>query len=106
MPMSAMLTLGRVAVHGSRFPVAHSSNSARQGVSQSLRRFVGTTHGELDLLVHLAGQTPGLILRPHKVRFLCDVRCGAVPSDSWCVSECVDRAGEEQHGSIGNLHSW
>ena len=67
-----MLALGRVAVQRSRFPVAHSSDSARQGSGQSLGRVAGTTHSELDLLVDLAGQAPGLILRPHEVRFLCD----------------------------------
>ena len=92
-----MLGLGRVAVHRSRFPITHSSNSARQGSSQSLGRLHGTTHGEFDLLVNLAGQTPGLILRPHEVRFLFDACCRPAPSQSWCVSECFDRAGEEQH---------
>ena len=64
-----MIGLGRVAVHRSRFPVTHSSNSAWQGSSQSLGRLPGTTYGELDLLVDVASQTPGLILRPHEVRF-------------------------------------
>jgi hypothetical protein len=64
--------LGRVAVQRSRFPVAHSSDRARQGFSQSLGRVPGTTHRELDLFVDLASQTPGMILRPHEVRFLGD----------------------------------
>ena len=83
----------------------HSSNSTGKGFSQSLGRVDGTTHGELDLLVDLAGQAPGLILGPHEVRFLIAALRGAVPSQSWCVSECFDRAGEQQHGSIGNVHS-
>ena len=64
--------LGRVAVKGSRLSVADSSNTARKGSSQSLGRVAGTTHGELDLLLDIAGHTPGMILRPHEVRFLCD----------------------------------
>ena len=100
-----MLGLGRVAVHRSRFPITHSSNSARQGSGQSLGRLHGTTHGEFDLLVDLAGQTPGLILRPREVRFLFDACHRPVPSQGWCVSECFDRAGEEQHHSMRNLHS-
>ena len=47
----------------------------------------------------------GLILRPHEVRFLCDACRRPVPSQSWCVSECFDRAGEKQHRSIRDLHS-
>ena len=100
-----MLRLGRVAVHRSRFPVTRSPDSARQGSRQSLGRLLGTTHGELDLLVNLAGQAPGLILRPHQVRFLPDARGRPVPSQRWCVSQCFDRAGEQQHRPIGNLHA-
>lgn len=99
-----MLELGRIAVHRSRFPVTHSPNSARQGSGQSLGRLPGTAHGELDLLVDLTGQTPGLILRPHQVRFLRAFRRPA-PGQCWCVAECVDRAGEQQHYPIWNLHS-
>jgi hypothetical protein len=99
-----VLALVPLAVQGSRLPVAHSSNSTRQGSSQSLGRVDGASHGELDLLVDLAGQAPGLILGPHEVRFLIAALRGTVPSQSWCVSECFDRAGEQQHGSIGNLH--
>src|ERR1700735_234268 len=47
--------LGVVTVHRSRFPVTHSSNSAWQGSTQSLRRLLGTTDGGLDLLVDFAG---------------------------------------------------
>ena len=100
-----MLGLGRVAVHRSRFPVTHSSDSSGQNSGQSLGRLAGTTHGELDLLVDLARQTPGLVFRPHEVRFLRDTCCRPVPGQSRCVSERFDRAGEEQHRSIRNLHS-
>ena len=100
-----MLGLGRVAVHRSRFPVAHSPNSAGQGSSQGLGGLRGTAHGELDLLVDLAGQAPGMIVRPHQVRFLSDACCRAVPSQSWRVSERLDRAGEQQHRPMRNLHS-
>jgi hypothetical protein len=99
-----MLGLGRVAVQRSRFPVTHPPDSARQGSRQSLGRLPRTTHGELDLLVNLAGQAPGLILRPHQVRVLKDARCGPVPGHSRCVSECLDRAGEQQHHPMGDLH--
>ena len=85
-----MLSLGRVAVDRSRFPEVHSPNSAGQVSGQSLGRVAGTTDSELDLLVDLAGKAPGLILRPDELRFLCDALCRAVPSHSWCVSECFD----------------
>ena len=65
-----------------------------QGSGQTLGRLPGTIHGELDLL---AGQAPGLILRPHQVRFLSGACGRPIPSQSWCVSECFDRAGEQQH---------
>jgi len=100
-----MLALGGVAVQRCRFPVVHPSDSTGQGSSQSLGRVDGASHGELDLLVDLAGQAPGLILGPHEVRFLIALR-GAVPSQSWCVSEYADRAGEQQHRSMRNRHSW
>ena len=82
----------------------HSPYSAGQGSGQSLGRLRGTTHRELDLLVDLAGQAPGLILRPHEVRFLKDLCRRAVPSQSGCVSECFDRAGEQQHRPVRDLH--
>jgi hypothetical protein len=100
-----MLSLGRVAVERSRFPEQHSPNSALQVSGQSLGRVAGTTDSELDLLVDLAGKAPGLILRPDELRFLYDALCRAVPSHSWCVSECFDRAGEKQHRSMRDLHS-
>ena len=59
-----MLALGGVAVQRCRFPVVHPSDSTGQGSSQSLGRVDGASHGELDLLVDLAGQAPGLILVP------------------------------------------
>jgi len=65
-----MLALGGVAVQRCRFPVVHPSDSTGQGSSQSLGRVDGASHGELDLLVDLARQAPGLILGPHEVRFL------------------------------------
>ncbi len=74
-----MLALGGAAVQRCRFPVVHPSDSTGQGSSQSLGRVDGASHGELDLLVDLAGQAPGLILGPHEVRFLIALR-GAVPS--------------------------
>src|SRR5262249_25086683 len=89
-----MLALGRVAVHGSPFPVPHSPDSAGQSSGQSLGGLPGTTHGELDLFVDLAGQAPRFILRPHEMRFLCEACRNPVPSQSWCVSECFDGAGE------------
>ncbi len=100
-----MLALGAVAVQRCRFPVVHSSDSTGHGPSQSLGRVDRASHGELDLLVDLACQAPGMILGPHEVRFLIAVLRRAVPSQSWCVSEYSERAGEQQHGSIGNLHS-
>jgi hypothetical protein len=81
-----MLVLGRVAVQGCWVPVMNSSDSTGQGSSQSLGRVDGTSHGELDLLVDLAGQAPGLILGPHEVRFLVALR-RAVPSQMRRVSE-------------------
>jgi hypothetical protein len=101
-----MLVLGAVAVQRCRFPVVHPSYSTGQGSSQSLGRVDGASNGELDLLVDLAGQAPGLILGPHEVRFLIAALRGAVPSQSWCVSEYSDGAGEQQHRSMRNLHSW
>jgi hypothetical protein len=89
-----MLALGGVAVQRCRFPVVHRSDSTGQGSSKSLGRVEGASHGELDLLVDLAGQAPGLILGPHEVRFLIAALHGAVPSQSWCVSEYSDRTGE------------
>src|SRR6266516_5270373 len=100
-----MLALGGAAVQRCRFPVVHPSDSTGQGSSQSLGRVEGASHGELALLVDLAGQAPGLILGPYEVRFLIALR-GAVPSQSWCASEYSDRTGEEQHRSMRNLHSW
>jgi len=97
--------LGRVAVQRSWFPVPRSPDSAGQGSGQCQGRLLGTTHGELDFLIDFAGQTPGLILRPHQVRLLRDARCRPVPSQSWCVSERFDGAGEQQHRPIRNLHS-
>ena len=99
-----MLALGGVAVQRCRFPVVDPSDRTGQGSIQSLGRVEGATHGELDLLVDLAGQAPGLILGPHEVRFLIALR-GAVLRQSGCVSECSDRAGEQQHHSLRNLHS-
>ena len=101
-----MLALAGVAVQRCRFPVVHPSDSTGQGSSQSLGRVEGASDGELDLLVDLAGQTPGLILGPNEVRFLIATLRGAVPSESWCVSEYSDRAGEQQHLSMRNRHSW
>jgi hypothetical protein len=100
-----MLGLSRVAVQRSRFPVTHSSHYARQGSGQSLGRLLGTTHSELDLLVDLVGQTPRLIFRPHEVRSLAAACCRPIPSQGRCVSECFDRAGEQQHRSVRNLHA-
>src|SRR5665647_2829895 len=62
--------LGGVAVQRCRFPVVDPSGGTGQGSGQSLGRVVGTSHGELDLLVDLAGQAPSLVLWPHEVRFL------------------------------------
>ena len=100
-----VLGLGRVAVQRSWFPVMRSPDSTRQGSGQCLGRLPGTAHGELDLLVDLAGQAPRLILRPHQVRLLRHPCCRPVPSQSRCVSERFDRAGEQHHRSIRNLHS-
>ena len=100
-----MLALGGVAVQRCRFPVVHPSDSTGQGSSQSLGSVDGASHAELDLLVDLAGQAPGLILGSHEVRFLIAALRGAVPSQSWCVPESFNGAGEQQHRSIGNLHS-
>ena len=100
-----MRGLGRVAVQRGRFPVPRAPDSAGQGAGQSLGRRRGAAHGELDLLVDVAGQAPGLILRPHKVRVLKDTCRRSVPSQSWCVSEYFDRAGEQQHRPVGNVHS-
>jgi hypothetical protein len=101
-----MLVLGRVAVQRCWVPVVNPSDSTGQGSSQSLGRVYGTSHRELDLLVDLAGQAPGLILWPHEVRFLITALRRAVPSQSRRVSEYSDRAGEQQYRSIRNLHSW
>jgi hypothetical protein len=96
--------LGAVAVQRCLFPVMHSSDSTGQGSSQPLEGIDGASHGEFDLLVDFAGQAPGLILGPHQVRFLIALR-GAVPSQGWCVSEYSDRAGEQQHRSMRDLHA-
>jgi hypothetical protein len=82
-------------------PVLNPSDSSGQGSSQTLGRIEGTPHGELDLFVDIAGQTPRLILWPHEVRFLV-ASCSAVPGQSWCVSENPDRSGEQQHRSMWN----
>ena len=100
-----MLALGGVAVQRCRFPVVDPSDRTGQGSIQSLGRVEGASHGELDLLVDLAGQAPGLILGPHEVRFLIALR-GAVSRQSGCVAEYSDWAGEQQHRSMRNLHSW
>ena len=97
--------LGGVAVQRSRIPVVNPSDSTGQGPSQSLGSLDGTAHGELDFLVDLAGQAPGLILGPHEVRFLIALR-RAVPSQVRRVSEHSDRSGEQQHRSMRNRHSW
>ena len=97
-----MLGLALVAVHRSRFPVSHLPNGARQGFSQSLGRLLGTTHGELNLLVDVAGQTPGLILRPHEMRFLCVAFCTRVPSHSRRVFERFNASASDHMHSQAN----
>ena len=82
-----------------------SPDGARQGSGQSLARLRRTADGELDLLVDLAGQAPGLILWPYQVRCRSAARYRAEPSQSWCVSECFDRAGEQQHRPVGNVYA-
>ncbi len=105
-PMCVLLVLGPIAVQRCWFPIAHPSDSTGQRSRESLGRLDGTSHGELDLLVDLAGQAPGLIAGPHEVRFLVTALRRAVPRQSWGVSQHFDRAGEEQHCSIRNVHAW
>jgi hypothetical protein len=69
------VALGRVAIERRRLSVPHSSNPHRQGASELLGGGVGATDGELDLLVDLAGEAPGSILRPHEVRCLIVTCC-------------------------------
>jgi hypothetical protein len=70
--MSGCGPLGGVAVQPGRVSVVNPSTG--QGSSQSLGGVDGASHGELDFLVHLAGQAPGLILGPHEVRLLIALR--------------------------------
>jgi hypothetical protein len=97
--------LGGIAVQRCRVPVVNPSDSTGQGSSQSSGCVDGTSHGELDFLVDLASQAPGLILGPHEVRFLIVLR-RAVPGQGWRVSEYSDRSGEQQHRSMRDRHSW
>jgi len=62
-----------------------------------MERIEGAAQGELDLLVDLAGQAPGLILGPDVVRLCLEALRRAVPDERWRVSELVDAAGEEEH---------
>ena len=101
-----MLGLQLVAVQRSRFPVGGASNRAGQCCDQSLSGVAGATRGELDLLVDLAGQTPGLIFGPHQVRLLIAALRGSIPSQRWCVSEYLNGSGEQQHGAMRNRHPW
>lgn len=103
-PMSRCRRSSGIAVQRCRLPVVHRADGTGQGSGQSSGRVDGAAHGELDLLVDLAGQAPGLVLGPHEVRFLIALRA-AVPSQSGRVSEYSDRAGEQQHRSMRNVHS-
>jgi hypothetical protein len=94
-----------VTVHGCRIPVVHLANGAWKCAGQGLGGVAGASHGELDLLVDLAGQTPSLILRPHEVGLLSITCRRAVPSQLGCVSQRFDTAGEEQHFSVGNIYA-
>ena len=104
-----MLGLGRVAVQRSWFPVMRSPDGARQGSGQSLARLRRTADGELDLLVDLAGQAPGLILWPYQVRCRFAARQRAVPSQSWAslsastgpVNSSIARLGIATRGARG-----
>jgi hypothetical protein len=91
--MSGGCLLSGVAVQRCRIPVRNPSDSTGQGSGQSSARIDGTSHGELDFLVHLASHAPGLILGPHEVRLLIAL-CRAVPSQGRCVSEHSDTSGE------------
>src|SRR4051812_33301157 len=93
-----------VAVHRSPLPVLHLSHGARQGQGQASGCGAGAAHAELDLLVHLAGQAPRLVLGPHEVGLLGHALRYAVPGQGRCVSEHADGAGEEEHLPMGDVH--
>jgi hypothetical protein len=95
-----------VAVQRSRFPIGGASNRAGECCGQSLSGVAGATRGELDLLVDLAGQAPGPIFGPHRVRLLIAALRGSIPSQRWCVSEDLNGSGEQQRRPMRNRHPW
>ena len=60
--------------------VADVPDRSGQGLSERRGDVVRAAHGELDLLIDVAGEAPGVVSRPHQVR----LEGGDCSSDSYC----------------------